>query len=113
MDVSTSRGRRFVGGRGSGGTGGGAWGCAVSRSHRAQCGLCVKPSNALGSVDRLRLGWAGPSGAVRPGLDPVRGHMTKSQMIANRASWEYTRGETMAIPPPKRIEMGHVTGFLD
>ena len=36
MEVSTSRGRRLVGGMGSGGTGGGALGDAVSCSHRAQ-----------------------------------------------------------------------------
>jgi hypothetical protein len=34
---------------GSGGTGGGAWGWAASRSHRAQWGLCVRPANGLGS----------------------------------------------------------------
>src|SRR4029450_928683 len=55
-EVSTSRGRRFVGGMGSGSTGGGGLGDAVSLSHRAQWGLCVKPSKGLGSLERSPLG---------------------------------------------------------
>src|SRR5207249_9092162 len=51
-EVSTVRGRRLVGDIGSGRTGRGAWGCAVSCSHRAQWGLCVRPANALGSLER-------------------------------------------------------------
>ena len=64
----------------------------VSRSHKAQCGFLVRPSKALGSLDRRRLGLigsglAGVAEAVTPGLDEVRCNMMKSQMIANRASW--------------------------
>src|SRR4030095_14471827 len=54
---------------------GGRWhrrrrlGCAVSRSHRAQGGFCVRPSKGLDSLERGRLGLtgsgsAGASGAV-------------------------------------------------
>ena len=91
MEVSTSRGRRFVGGMGSGGTGGGAWGDAVSRSHRAQWGFCVRPSKGLGSLERWRLGLrgsgsAGVAGAVTVRLGQVRCNMMKSQMSANRTS---------------------------
>src|SRR5262245_45232993 len=46
---------RCVGGIGSGSTGGGAWGCAASCAHRAQGGLCVRPANGWGSLERLRL----------------------------------------------------------
>jgi len=67
----------------------------VSRSHKAQWGLCVRPSKALGSLERWRLGLrglgsAGTAGAVRPGLGQVRCQvrckMTKSQMSANRTN---------------------------
>jgi len=58
------RGRRWVGGIGSGGTGGGAAACA----HRAQWGLCVRPANGMGSWERVRLGLIG-LGAARPCCD--------------------------------------------
>lgn len=32
----------------------GDWGRVASRSHRAQWGFCVSPSNDLGSLERLR-----------------------------------------------------------
>jgi hypothetical protein len=91
MEVSTSRGRRFVGGMGSGRVGGGALGCPVSRSHNAQWDLCVRPSNALGSLERVRLGVMGAAGAVAVvalRLGQVRYNRTKSYRIANRTSWE-------------------------
>jgi hypothetical protein len=68
MEVSTVRGRRFVGGMGSGRSGGAGAVSPVSCSHRAQWGLCVRPSNAWGSVERLRLGvmdLVGVSAAIR------------------------------------------------
>src|SRR5262249_15437633 len=65
LEVSTSRGRRCVAGMGSGGTGGGAWGDAVSRAHRAQWGLCVSPSNGLGSLERWRRGRTSVRGCSR------------------------------------------------
>src|SRR2546427_3248018 len=97
------------------GRGGGARGVSpVSRSHRAQGGLCVRPANAWGSGARLRVGLrgvAGMGGGVALRLGQLRGNRTKSQRRANRASWEYNRCETMALPPPKRVELGHCTRF--
>src|SRR5262249_1834523 len=94
---------------------GGAGGVSpVSRSHRAQGGLCVRPANALGSVARLRLGLMGAAGTGGGGslrLGQLRGTMTKRQMRASRASWEYNRCDTMALPPPKRVELEHFTRF--
>ena len=90
MDVSTARGRRFVGGMESGRVGGGALGSTVARSHKTQWGLCVRPANALGSWERVRLGLMGVAGAVvvvALRLGPVRGNMTQSPMMAHRASW--------------------------
>jgi hypothetical protein len=91
LEVSTSRGRRFVEGMGAGRTGGGAWGDAVSRSHRAQWGLWVRPSKGLGPLERWRLGVrgsgsAGASGAVTGRVARVRGTRTKSQRSASRMS---------------------------
>src|SRR5262249_9395733 len=97
------------------GRGGGAGGVSpVSRSHRAQGGLCGRPANAWGSVARLRLGLRGGAGmggggALRRGQ--LRGNMTESQRRANKASWEYNRCDHMALPPPKRVELGHFTRF--
>jgi hypothetical protein len=65
------RGRRWVGGIGSGGTGGGAWGCTASCAHRAQGGLCVRPANGGGSLERVRLGLRGSASA---GPDGVQHH---------------------------------------
>ena len=78
QEVSTVRGRRFVGGMGSGGTGEGGVRWEVPRSHRAQWGFFVKPSNALGALERGRLGFAGTGGVGRSGLDHVTCIMPKS-----------------------------------
>src|SRR5215510_9821873 len=64
LEVSTVRGRRVVGGMGSGGTGGGALGYAASCSHRAQGGWCVRPANGWGPVERWRCGVMGLAGFV-------------------------------------------------
>src|SRR5262249_31167951 len=64
-EVSTVRGRRLGGARGAGGTGAGGWACTASRSHRAQGGLCVRPANGLGSVERWRLDLPGTDGGTR------------------------------------------------
>jgi len=83
------RGRRWVGGMGSGGIGGGAWGGAAACSHRAQDGLCVRLANGWGSWERVRLGLMGVAGAVvvvALRLDQGGCNMTMSPMMANRAS---------------------------
>ena len=77
----------MVGDMGAGRRGGGGAVSAVSCSHKAQGGLCVRPANALGAVERLRLGFAGAGGVGRPGLDPVTCNMTKSHTRAKKASW--------------------------
>ena len=89
MEVSTVTGTSVRRGHGSG-RGEEALGCTVSRSHKAQWGLCVRPSNALGAVERLRLGVMGVAGAgvgVALRLGQLKCNMTKSHMMANRASW--------------------------
>jgi hypothetical protein len=90
MEVSTVWGRRFVGGMGSGRSGDAGAVCWVSCSHNAQCGLCVRPSNALGAGECLGVGVMGVAGAVvgiALRLGQLKCNRTQSQMMANRASW--------------------------
>src|SRR5262249_58599533 len=79
LEVSTVRGRRFVGGIGSGGAGGGSWACVASRSHRAHCGRWVRPANGLGSLERLRrdglvgtIGWWGEAASLGHSPQSIR-----------------------------------------
>src|SRR4029434_3617906 len=51
-----ARGRRWVGGIGSGRTGGGGVGGVASWSHRAQRGFWVKAPHRCGSFGRVRRG---------------------------------------------------------
>jgi len=88
LEVSTVWGRRCVRGTGAGGTGEGGLGCTVSRSHRAQGGCVVKPSNVLGALARWRVGFAGTGGVGRPGVDHVMGNMTQSHTRTPKASWQ-------------------------
>jgi hypothetical protein len=81
------RGRRCVGGMGAGRRGGAGVLSLVSCSHRAQGGLCVRPANGVGALERLRLAFAGTAGVVRPGSDQVTCNITKSHRMAHRASW--------------------------
>jgi len=82
IEVSTLRGRRCVGGMGSGRCRGAGGVSPASGSHRAQGGVCVRPANAVGSVARLRVGLigvAGTGGGVALRLGQRRGNRTQSQ----------------------------------
>jgi hypothetical protein len=89
MEVSMVRGRRFVGGMGSGR--GGATGVlsVVCCSHRAQGGFCVKPANGSGSLARRRLGLVGVADLVGlpwRGLGQRWGSITHSHSSARITS---------------------------
>ncbi len=100
------RGRRCVGGIGSGGAGGGSWAWVASRSHRAHGGRWVRPANGGGSLERLRrdgvvgtIGWCGEAAAVGHSQQSIR----KTHTSATRPSWEKKRGGTMAMPPQMMV----------
>ena len=57
-------GAAMGGGMGLGRTGGGRTVSPISCPHNAQWGLCVRPTNGLGSLERLRLGVMGPVGLL-------------------------------------------------
>jgi hypothetical protein len=87
MEVSISRGRRFVKGIGLGRTKVAGGRASVAGAQRAQYGFWVRPSNGLGSWERLPLGVrgsgsAGVTGAFTPGLGRVRCNMIKSPINA-------------------------------
>src|SRR5262245_21869005 len=66
VEASTLRGRRWGEGIGVGGEGEGDVGDATSCSHRAQGGLWLRPTNGLGSCERLcRGGWGAPGNGRR------------------------------------------------
>ena len=106
MEVSTVRGRRWGSGIGSGHGGGAGALSAVCCSHRAQWGFCVRPAHGGGALERLRWACAGTGGVGRPGLDHMTYNMTQSHTRTQQERWETKRGETIALPPPKRVEMG-------
>ena len=83
---STSRGRRCVGAIESGRTSVGGLAGEASCSHRAQGGFCVRPANGVGSLECLRLAFAGMGRVGRPGLDHMTCNMTKSHTRTNKAS---------------------------
>ena len=106
MAVSTVRGQRFFGGLGLGRTGGGGVAGPVSCAPNAQCGVCVRPAKGGGAREWWRWGFAATDGVGGPGLAPVTGNRTQSHTRAPKASWYENRCETIALPPPKRVERG-------
>src|SRR6185295_11396613 len=98
MEVSTVQGRRWLGGIGAGGVGGGSGERAAFRSHRAHGGRWVRPANGLGALERLRLGslegaygWQGAAVSLGHRQQSIR----KTHTSATRPSWENKRVGTM------------------
>jgi hypothetical protein len=89
IEVSMTRGRRLVGGIGSGGKGGGGLGCAASCSHRTQCGLCVRPTVSLGVTSAVVSSCGHDSGQIE-------------QRVAHELAGHWATHEGPAERPPHR-----------
>ena len=101
-------------GIGASGTGGGDVGGVASCSPRGHDGLCVRPANGVGALERWRralLGSAGRGGPVALRLGQPYGSRPPSHRSPTGARWEYTWCGIMANPPDIVVSGGILPTF--